>query len=163
MKRKLITKLLEWNESKTNKPLLLLGALGVGKTYLAYDFAKTFFTESIYINLERELNFFDFIQKNTKTIDDMLQEYYHVTDDSGDVLVILDEVHSYPDIKQLINEFTHSKYSLSILAISSIWDETNYNDDYFTKLFLYPLNFEEFLIAIEIFLRFFFFSFFVLF
>lgn len=148
MKRKLITKLLEWKESNTKKPLLLLGALGVGKTFLAYDFAKTFFTESIYINIEREPDFFSLVNEGSDKMDDVLKEHYHVTDDSGDVLIILDEVHSCPNIKLILNELSNSKFSLSILILSSIWDETIYSCDYFKKLFLYPLDFEEFLVAV---------------
>ncbi len=53
MKRKVIDELIRWKTEDKGKPILLTGAKGVGKTYLAYDFAKAFFDGIYYMNLER--------------------------------------------------------------------------------------------------------------
>jgi uncharacterized protein len=154
LKRKLITKLLEWKEANSKEPLLLLGARGVGKTYLAYDFAKTFYTGLVYINFERETSLYDLICKNSNEIDDFLNEKFHLTENSNEILVILDEIHACPDIKLLVNILTksnaNSEYirNISILCISSHFDDFYCKDEFFHKVILYPLDFEEFLISI---------------
>ena len=58
MKRKIYDKLLEW-KSKGNKPLMILGARGVGKTYIIDKFCQNEFKNYIHINL----------LKNTEIID----------------------------------------------------------------------------------------------
>jgi predicted AAA+ superfamily ATPase len=54
LKRRIIDDLIQWKNSNSGKLYLLTGAKGVGKTYLAYDFAKAFFERIFYINFERE-------------------------------------------------------------------------------------------------------------
>ena len=52
MKRKLFAQLIIWKESLQKKPLILTGAKGTGKTYLALTLAKDFYKRYIYINYE---------------------------------------------------------------------------------------------------------------
>ena len=52
MKRNLIQKLIEWKDTTERSPFLLTGRKGTGKTYLACDFAKSFYDNYIYINFE---------------------------------------------------------------------------------------------------------------
>jgi predicted AAA+ superfamily ATPase len=40
VKRTAIENLLKWNQTSDVRPVLITGSKGVGKTYLAYDFAK---------------------------------------------------------------------------------------------------------------------------
>jgi len=51
MKRKIYTKLLEWKNAKTFKPLMILGVRQSGKTYIIDKFCKEEFENYIYINL----------------------------------------------------------------------------------------------------------------
>ena len=54
MKRKAIDELIEWNSNQVNQPVLLTGAKGVGKTYLAYDFARSFFEQILSLPTQNE-------------------------------------------------------------------------------------------------------------
>ena len=52
MKRSAITYLYQWKESNYRKPLIMLGARQVGKTWLMQEFAKEAYTNSAYVNFE---------------------------------------------------------------------------------------------------------------
>ena len=52
MKRNLINVLQVWMKQKTRRPFYLTGMKGVGKTYLACDFAKSFFDSYLYLSFE---------------------------------------------------------------------------------------------------------------
>ena len=54
MKRSAIDRLIQWKQASDVRPVLLTGAKGVGKTYLAYDFAKAFFESILYLNFEHD-------------------------------------------------------------------------------------------------------------
>ena len=54
MYRKAYKDLLDWKNSKTKKPLLLLGARQVGKTWLMKQFGKNEYRNVAYINCDSE-------------------------------------------------------------------------------------------------------------
>lgn len=156
MKRKLINNLLEWKENYEVKPLLLIGARGAGKTYLANDFAKGFYAKSIYINLERvpeHRNLFDsedvsiWIQNLL-----MLSETYPYPlelseNDKEPILFIIDEITFYPFLLDKLKTLVNANPPFQILCITSFRNKLYESDDFFYVLQLFPLNFEEFLIA----------------
>lgn len=54
MERKIIEKLREWKANPNRKPLILLGARQVGKTWIMKHFAETDFQSVAYINCDEE-------------------------------------------------------------------------------------------------------------
>lgn len=54
MKRNAMEKLTEWKQGGYRMPLFLSGVRGCGKTYLAMDFAKSFFEGALYLNFEQQ-------------------------------------------------------------------------------------------------------------
>lgn len=54
MERKLYVELLKWKMSESRKPLLLLGARQVGKTWLMKEFGKNEYENVVYINCDDE-------------------------------------------------------------------------------------------------------------
>ena len=50
MERTIYTQLLEWKHSTDRKPLILLGARQVGKTYILKQFGSREFSNMVYIN-----------------------------------------------------------------------------------------------------------------
>ena len=54
MKRKIYKQLLKWKESKDRKPLMLLGARQVGKTWIMQHFGKKEYKNVAYINCDDE-------------------------------------------------------------------------------------------------------------
>ena len=54
MKRKLYEDLKKWKADTQRKPLLLMGARQVGKTFLLKEFGKKEFDEVVYLDLDAE-------------------------------------------------------------------------------------------------------------
>lgn len=54
MKRKLIERCIDWKDKNSQFPLYLTGTRGVGKTYLALEFAKAFYSVILYLNFETD-------------------------------------------------------------------------------------------------------------
>lgn len=54
MKRKIYKQLLKWKENKDRKPLMLLGARQVGKTWIMQHFGKKEYKNVAYINCDDE-------------------------------------------------------------------------------------------------------------
>ena len=79
MERNATKKLIEWNDNKRKKPLIVWGARQVGKTYLAKDiFAETYYKDRyIYIDCKIEDEINDFCSKTAnaeKIIEDLLEK-----------------------------------------------------------------------------------------
>jgi hypothetical protein len=140
--------LLDWKESSQKRPILLTGGRGVGKSYFVNDFAKAFYTESVYINFEREpyLNNLIF-ENNEHTIDVWLMERFHITETTESILIILDEINFCKRILDFIAMLTKAKLVYHIIAISSFGCPDHEYNNLFWQVQLSPLDFEEFLIA----------------
>lgn len=170
MKRNVIDELIKWNNSNHRKPLLLTGAKGVGKTYLAYDFARAFFEQISYLNFEREPILSMLIQSSDQnTFTDLLIHHLkvedhtvlknngvnneHSEDEIGSIMassdgriLILDEIGYYPDIEKILQQLIKSKLYTKIIAISSKpLSKKELNTFHVIKV--HPLEFDEFLRA----------------
>lgn len=97
MYREIEEKLQKWKCRNKHKPLVLSGARQTGKTYSAKKFSKTY-SESIYINFERELDLKDALSKtaNPSQIIELLKVTYPQKNLNSDVLIIFDEVQACP-------------------------------------------------------------------
>lgn len=156
MKRKLINNLLEWKENYADKPLMLIGARGTGKTYLANDFAKAFYAKTIYINLERVTECHKLFDGEDVSIWIqnilMLSETYPYAselseDEKEPILFIIDEVSFYPSLMDKLKALMKTNPPFQIMCITSFRNDLYEKDEFFYVMQLFPLNFEEFLIA----------------
>lgn len=148
MKRKAIEELIKWKELYTGKPILLTGAKGVGKTYLAYDFAKAFFKNICYLNFEREQSLKNLLlNKQYEAIKDrILSQKYSSQDDSyHDGILILDEIVPNVDIRELLPIIQSMQTYRSVVMITS--NSIPIQEEMFHQLAIYPLDFDEFLRA----------------
>ena len=64
MKRKIMNKLLDWKNDANNKPLMVLGARQVGKTYIIQEFCKNEFQNYISVNLLEDNKIVDLYNSN---------------------------------------------------------------------------------------------------
>ena len=66
MERTIYQDLLEWKDNTDKKPLILLGARQVGKTYILKEFGNREFDNLIYVNCHKDsfaLNLKEHLQK----------------------------------------------------------------------------------------------------
>lgn len=153
MFRKATEKLLKWKES--SKALLVTGARQVGKTYIIREFLNNEYGEENYV----EFNLFENeLAKNTieaaKTSEDLIFRLSALADKplkQGKTVIFLDEVQVCSNIitaiKFLVEEGSY-KYILSgSLLGTELKDINSIPVGYMEEFQMFPLDFEEFLIA----------------
>jgi uncharacterized protein len=149
LKRKVIDELIQWNNLNDNKPILLTGAKGVGKTYLAYDFAKAFFERIHYVNFERDHRASEIFLNNDGTmVINLLLEHFEISaeSDSEHGILILDEIRCCNNYSSAIKLLQQSGHFRKIILISSSPISELIDDD-IHRISVYPMEFDEFLRA----------------
>ncbi len=150
MKRKLIEELIRWKSENSDTPIILTGAKGVGKTYLAYDFAKAFFEQISYINFERNSESSSlFCTFEAGEFTAKITDYLHLSEDSSikGRILILDEIGHCEEALQALSKGLFNGIFQFIIATSS-HPLTMEQEKVFTRLSVHPLEFDEFLKAI---------------
>ena len=164
MKRNALQKLIEWNNNKRKKPMIVWGARQVGKTYLVKDiFAQTYYKDNyIYIDCKIEDEVRDFCTKtaNAKKIIEYISLLKGKQIDEN-TLLIFDEVQECPNIVSSLKYFCQDFRQIPVIATGSmvrikIQRETHKrgsgNDGKFlfpvgkiNQITIYPMTFDEFL------------------
>lgn len=154
MKRNAIKELYEWKENNGRKPLVILGARQVGKTWLMKEFGKEAYKKCAYVNFEdnddlRGLFEHDF---DIQRIIANLQWATDVTIDE-DTLIILDEIQEAPRGITALKYFQEKAPQYHVIAAGSLLGIAMHKNDLFPVgkvdfMHLYPLSFYEFLNAI---------------
>lgn len=154
MKREAISKLFEWKNSKDRKPLIMLGARQVGKTWLMQEFAREAYKNSVYVNFEvndilRELFVKDF---DIQRIIGAIQWSTGITVDEN-TLIILDEIQEAPRGITALKYFAEDAPQYNVIAAGSLLGIAMHRNDSFPVgkvefMYLHPLSFFEFLDAV---------------
>ncbi len=144
-----------WKESVFRKPLVLRGARQVGKTTLIQQFASKY-KFSILLNLEKKADRFYFEEyDDVKTIVEMLFIAKNIAFKSlGETLLFIDEIQESPKAIGLLRYFYEELPDLHIISAGSLLEFAMKKVKSFPVgrvefLYLYPLNFGEYLEAIE--------------
>lgn len=155
MERAIDQELKKWKKQANRKPLLIRGARQVGKTYTIRDFAKKNFSSFVEINLERETKFHKaFDDLNPQEILNKLIALGKFEITPGETLLFIDEIQEYPKAITALRYFYEEMPNLHVIAAGSLVEFSLFSEkismpvgriDY---LFMGPLSFFEFLIAI---------------
>lgn len=156
MKRKLTNQLASWKNASNRKPLLIQGARQVGKTWLMKTFGKECFQSVAYVNLETNKEMKDAFQQNFE-IDRILlaiQITSGVKVIKGETLVIIDEIQESPFAITSLKYFQENAPEYFVMAAGSLLGVVLHQQVSFPVgkvdfLNLYPLDFEEFLMAVN--------------
>lgn len=123
MERKYLKNLIEWNSDEERKPLLVLGARQVGKSYLIEDlFAKEYYKGSyLRIDCSNDDDFVDFVFNNNKL--DSVLEYLQVKYDfkaDGNHLLIFDEAQECLPIIEMMKHFCEKRRDIPLIVSGSL-------------------------------------------
>ena len=155
MYRKAYKKMVEWKDSKTRKPLLLLGARQVGKTWLMKEFGMHEYENVVYINCDTEplaqqlfLSDYDIAR-----IILGLQAISGETITEGETLIILDEIQEAQRGLHCLKYFCEKASGYHVMAAGSLLGVALSHKESFPvgkvdMLNIYPMDFEEFLLGI---------------
>ncbi len=158
MKRNIIKDLLIWkNRTKDRMPLLLYGARQVGKTYILREFGRQFYKNTAYINLETNQTVSSYFTENIEPerIIRFLETEVHERITPGETLIILDEIQTCARALTSLKYFRekapeyHIVCAGSLLSVAINREEYSFPVGNVDALTLFPLDFEEFLCALE--------------
>ncbi|TMU50781.1 ATP-binding protein [Flagellimonas algicola] len=152
--RHAIAKLKSWKGNKERKPLILRGARQVGKTTLVMEFAKSY-DYFISLNLEKSTDkaFFDAYEDVSTIVDALFLSNNITPDQQQNTLLFIDEIQELPKAIQLLRYFYEDIPKLHVIAAGSLLEFAMRRVESFPVgrvefLYLYPLNFKEYLQAI---------------
>lgn len=154
MYRQIEQELLNWKQnSKT--PLMLIGARQTGKTYILEKFAKENFKNYCYINLEKEREISNIFNEtiDPKEIIKKIEILKKIDFDPQSTLLFLDEVQVNENAITSLKYFCESNQNYKIVCAGSLLGvkinrfHSSFPVGKVNIKYLYPMNFEEFLIA----------------
>ena len=157
MKRKIMHALLSWKNKSNRQPLILNGARQVGKTYILKKFAQEQFSKVAYFNLEHNLTAREIFDGTleAKVIIQNLEVVLHEPLNASSTLIILDEIQSCPRALTALKEFSENAPQYYVVAAGSLLGVAINREHYsfpvgkVDELTLYPMDFEEFLWAMN--------------
>lgn len=156
MYRKIEKELKIWKEN-FKMPLMLIGARQTGKTYILEDFCKKEFENYIYINLDKEENIAE-IFNNTIDPDEIIEKIEilkNVIINPENTIIFFDEIQESERAITSLKYFCESDKPYKIVCAGSLLGvkinrfKSSFPVGKVTIKYLYPMNFEEFLIALN--------------
>ncbi|MBR6286394.1 MAG: ATP-binding protein [Bacteroidaceae bacterium] len=153
MERKIYKELVAWKDNPKHKPLILLGARQVGKTYILKLFGKREFDNMLYINCHNnpvmQTIFSDF---NIERIVYQLSQAYEHKITPGKTLLFFDEIQEIPNGIPSLKYFCEDMSNLHVVVAGSLLGISLRSDESYPvgkvdNLRMYPMTFDEFLLA----------------
>ncbi len=153
MRRNIYSELIRWKDNPRHKPLVLLGARQVGKTYIVKKFGTEEFKNMVYVNCHNNTfvtNLFsDF---NIERIIYQLEQAYEQKIVAGNTLLFFDEIQEVPNGIPALKYFCEDKRDLHVIVAGSLLGislraEESYPVGKVDDLRMYPMTYDEFLHA----------------
>jgi len=156
MKRQALTYLQGWKDNPERKPLIIRGARQVGKTWLMKEFGRQAYEQVAYVNLESNA-----IARGLFAVDFDIQRIISAIQiDTGvlikpqNTLLIIDEIQESPAAITALKYFQENAPEYHVVCAGSLLGvalnrNTSFPVGKVDFLDLYPLNFHEFLDALQ--------------
>ena len=156
MERFAVEEMKKWKESPNRKPLVIMGARQVGKTWLMKEFGRKYYKNTAYISFYNNSdmkNLFD-SDYDIKRILPYLSIEAKCPIEPGSTLIIFDEIQNAPKAFEALKYFCEDAPQYHIVAAGSLLgvalhEGVSYPVGKVDLLNLYPLNFREFLYAVN--------------
>lgn len=155
MKRKIYDELLEWKEKGMQKPLMVIGARQIGKTYIIKEFCKKKFKNYIYINLFEQTEIIKIFDEEISTEEKFkrMKIYLDKDIDLKNTIIFFDEVQESEEIISSLKYFNESSEPYKIICAGSLLGvklkrmKKAFPVGKVKIINMYPMDFEEFLLA----------------
>lgn len=149
-----INSLAEWKEKTNRKPLIIMGARQVGKTWIMREFGKKYYKKVAYISFYNNKRMSD-VFENDFDIERIIMNLNiesGVTITPEDTLIILDEIQNAPKALESLKYFCEEAPQYHVVCAGSllgvaIHEGVSYPVGKVDMLDLYPMSFREFLCA----------------
>lgn len=155
MKRKIYEKLIEWKNTDMTKPLMIIGARQIGKTYIIDEFCKKEFKNYIYINLFEQPEIVKIFKLEISTAEKFrrMQIYLDTEIDIENTIIFFDEIQESEELISTLKYFNESEQPFKIICAGSLLGiklkrmHSSFPVGKVKMLNMYPMDFEEFLMA----------------
>lgn len=155
MRRKIKQALIDWKNRKEHLPLLMYGARQIGKTYIIKEFGTEEFKNMVYVNFDRDSRIDSYLSLSLEPsyVIKTLETIYGVTIDPQNTLIFLDEIQNSERALSALKYFAEEAPEYNIIAAGSLLGVKIKRDKFAFPvgkvqiLNMYPMDFEEFLLA----------------
>lgn len=154
-KRGIEKQLYDWKLREDRKPLVIRGARQVGKTTFVTEFAKTY-KHAIVLNLEksRDRYYFDNYHDVQTIVEALFLANKIPSSDLSLTLLFIDEIQECPKAIRFLRYFYEDIPNLHVISASASFEFAikaveNFPVGRIEYLYLFPLNFKEYLDAIN--------------
>ncbi len=156
MKRIFEDTLYSWKQSGMDKPLMIIGARQIGKTYIVEDFCKNNFDNYLYFNLEKDLEITSIFEKTLKPEEIIrnIEVRIEKTIDISSTILFFDEVQVSERFITSLKYFCESNVNYKIVCAGSLLGVklNRFNSSFpvgkVVLEYMHPMNFPEFLQAL---------------
>lgn len=155
MERYIYQQLLKWKSSATRKPLILQGARQVGKTYILKEFGKREYKNLVYVNCDHNEDMSNmFSDYDIPRIIRSISAITHQNIIPGESLIFFDEIQEIEGGLAALKYFYEKAPEYHVVVAGSLLGITLHEGTSFPVgkvdlLYLYPMDFEEFLLAMN--------------
>lgn len=151
--RAIVEDLRRWKNKPDRKPLMMLGARQVGKTFVLKQFGKEEFVHLAYFSLDEENGVSDIFRRtnNPTRIVEQLSFMCKVPIEAGKTLLVLDEIQSCPEAISSLKYFCEQIPEQAVACAGSLLGLTLGHEGFsfpvgkVDHINIYPLTFSEFL------------------
>ena len=155
MERKIYQELLNWKNTNIKKPLMIIGARQIGKTYIIKEFCQKEFKEYIYVNLFEQTEIIKIFKEEINTAEKFNRMKIYLDKDINleNTIIFFDEVQESEEIISALKYFNESDEPFKIICAGSLLGvklkrmHSSFPVGKVKMLNMYPMDFEEFLIA----------------
>lgn len=157
MQRKIYKEILNWKNSNTAKPLMIIGSRQIGKTYIIEEFCKNEFKNYIEINLQKSPKIVEIFEQKKDPEEKfykMLLEINKNFNVETDV-IFFDEIQESEQLISDLKFFCESEKPYKIIVAGSLLGvklnrfHSSFPVGKVEMLNMYPMDFEEFLMALD--------------
>lgn len=156
MKRKFYNELIDWKNNNISTPLMVVGARQIGKTYLIDKFCKENFEDYIYINLLDSRKIVQLFESEIDTEDKINKMKLILNRDiTENTVIFFDEIQESEGLISALKYFCENEFEYKIVCAGSLLGvklkrfSKSFPVGKVTIKYMYPMDFEEFLIAIN--------------
>jgi predicted AAA+ superfamily ATPase len=151
-----IEKLVAWKNKHNRMPLMINGARQVGKTWLMQEFGRTEYKNTLYINFDKDDKAKEIFASNLnpKRIMSELALKFDTNITPDETLIIFDEIQECDRALVSLKYFCEDAPEYHVVSAGSLLGVAIHQGDSFPvgkvdMLNLYPMNFAEFLDAVD--------------
>ena len=157
LKRKIESRLKEWKNTQSRKPLIIKGCRQCGKTFSVLDFARKNYTHVVYLNFFENPDYAS-VFSGSLEVDNIIMMLSALLGSeavfkAGETVLVLDEIQECPEARTAL-KFFRTDGRFDVIGTGSLLGVKGYGKEprsvpvgSETVIDMYPLDFEEFLWA----------------